>query len=332
MCKVSIIVPVYKVEKYLSRCIDSILKQTFTDFELILVDDGSPDSCGVICDEYAKRDSRIRVIHQRNGGLSAARNSGLKIAIGKYVMFCDSDDYVEQQWCQIMYETICRNPNAWIVTDIWKVDVSGICNLRANYLSEANSDIKSMSYFQIYKLGLSGYVVNKIYSLEKIRKNGIFFDESCFFAEDVAFNVTYYMKCDILLYIPKPLYFYCDNLEGITGRYYADKFSLRIPTFSVRLQVIEENELEEYCDIWLYQFIQLLDNVFDKKNNMSFYKKIVYNQKMVKTPEFRYCVEHASGKRESPLFMRVLKMHDYYMLWMFNHLVQIKNKVKGKLT
>jgi len=96
---ISIIVPIYRVEKYLRRCIDSILDQTFKDFELFLVDDGSPDKCGAICDEYAQRDSRIKVIHKENGGLSSARNVALDVATGDYVMFVDSDDWVEPDFC-----------------------------------------------------------------------------------------------------------------------------------------------------------------------------------------------------------------------------------------
>ena len=97
MPELSIIVPVYKVELYLSKCIDSILAQTFTDFELILIDDGSPDRCGEICDEYAARDSRIIVIHQENQGVSAARNAGLDIAAGEFIGFVDSDDWIEPE-------------------------------------------------------------------------------------------------------------------------------------------------------------------------------------------------------------------------------------------
>ena len=94
MPQISVIVPVYKVEQYLSACVDSILTQTFRDFELILVDDGSPDNCGAMCDAYAAQDPRVRVIHQQNGGLSAARNAALDIAAGEYVTFIDSDDIV----------------------------------------------------------------------------------------------------------------------------------------------------------------------------------------------------------------------------------------------
>ena len=96
MPKVSVIVPVYKVESYLRKCVDSILGQSFSDFEVILVDDGSPDNCGAICDDYATRDQRVKVIHKINGGLSDARNVGLDVAIGQYICFVDSDDWIEQ--------------------------------------------------------------------------------------------------------------------------------------------------------------------------------------------------------------------------------------------
>ncbi len=109
---ISVIVPVYKVEPYLRRCVDSILAQTFTDFELILVDDGSPDNCGAICDEYAAKDSRIYVIHQKNGGLSAARNAGIDWVFAnsdsQYISFVDSDDWVHSRFLELLYEGIQR--------------------------------------------------------------------------------------------------------------------------------------------------------------------------------------------------------------------------------
>ncbi|MBR5126510.1 MAG: glycosyltransferase [Oscillospiraceae bacterium] len=101
--KLSIIVPVYKVEPYLRRCVDSILSQTFTDLELILVDDGSPDGCPAICDEYAEKDCRVKVIHKENGGLSDARNAGLDTAQGEYIGFIDSDDFIHPRMYEILY-------------------------------------------------------------------------------------------------------------------------------------------------------------------------------------------------------------------------------------
>ena len=91
--KISIIVPIYNVEKYIRKCIESIINQTYRNIEIILVDDGSPDNCGKICDEYAKKDSRVKVIHKKNGGLSDARNKGTEVATGEYIMYVDSDDY-----------------------------------------------------------------------------------------------------------------------------------------------------------------------------------------------------------------------------------------------
>ena len=108
MPQISVIVPVYKVEKYIHKCVDSILAQTFTDFELWLVDDGSPDHCGAICDEYAQIDTRVKVIHKKNGGLSDARNAALDVMNGKYIFFVDSDDWISEDALEIMYSALER--------------------------------------------------------------------------------------------------------------------------------------------------------------------------------------------------------------------------------
>ena len=116
MILVSIIVPVYNVEKYLERCIDSLVNQTLKDIEIILVDDGSTDDSGNICDKYAKKDKRIKVIHKENGGLSDARNIGLSIANGRYLQFVDSDDFIHKQMIEILYNTIINNNEVANVT------------------------------------------------------------------------------------------------------------------------------------------------------------------------------------------------------------------------
>ena len=102
---ISVIIPVYKVEKYLDRCLESIVNQTYKNLEIILIDDGSPDNCPAICDEYAQKDSRIKVIHKANGGVSSARNKGIDVATGDYIGFVDSDDWIEPD----MYETLIKN-------------------------------------------------------------------------------------------------------------------------------------------------------------------------------------------------------------------------------
>ena len=137
MPKLSIIVPVYKVEQYLHKCIDSILSQPFTDFELILIDDGSPDCCGKICDEYAAKDDRIIVIHQKNRGVSAARNAGLDIARGEYIGFVDSDDWIEPKMYEIML----------IVAKKMQVDVV-MCG--HNYIAEQGNILRTEACEEVY--------------------------------------------------------------------------------------------------------------------------------------------------------------------------------------
>ena len=119
---ISIIVPIYRVEKYLNRCIDSILSQSYRNLEIILVDDGSPDNCSIICEEYAKKDKRIKVIHKKNGGLSEARNYGIEASTGDYIMFVDSDDYISKDMCKTLLINALEN-NADIV----------VCNFKEVY-------------------------------------------------------------------------------------------------------------------------------------------------------------------------------------------------------
>ena len=319
---VSIIVPVYNVELYIHRCIDSILAQTFTDFELILVDDGSPDNCPTICDEYAEKDGRIFVIHKKNGGLSSARNAGMKVATGKYVLFCDSDDYVDPQWCEAMVNVAEQEPSA--------VVVSGVRNLFSDLPVECVkklSEAISVTYYGLFKAGVSGYSVNKVYRKSILDELKLYFDETCRYAEDVGFNVSYCSAVGKYIFIDSPLYNYVRTQESITSRYYENTFELFLNPFYCRIPLISDADLPEYCDTWLYQFLKLFDNVFDTRCTMGFWKKMRYNQRMIRTPEFTFCLEHASGKNESKLFMRILRLRNYYLLWLFNKLVSLKSKL-----
>lgn len=126
MAVISVIVPVYKVEKFLDRCINSIIQQTFTNLEIILVDDGSPDRSGEICDEWKMKDKRIRVIHKENGGLSDARNKGLDVATGDYVAFIDSDDWIDPDMFQLLYDA----------TQKYQADIAE-CSWRCIYSDES---------------------------------------------------------------------------------------------------------------------------------------------------------------------------------------------------
>ncbi|MBQ9833306.1 MAG: glycosyltransferase family 2 protein, partial [Clostridia bacterium] len=231
MPKISIIVPVYNVEKYLSRCIESILAQTFTDFELILVDDGSPDSCGKICDEYAEKDSRIKVVHKKNGGVSSARNAGLEAASGELVLFCDGDDYVAEQFCEYMQRAAAENAEAMVVCNGLKQAKE---NLEWRYMASEVADTyltKQKSFYQIHKMLLSGSVCNKAFSLAKIRENGLTFNEKKPLGEDVAFAAEYCKLCEGITYIPTPLYRYVYNGGSAIRKYYPNLAELYLSIF-----------------------------------------------------------------------------------------------------
>ena len=157
---ITVIVPVYKVEKYIRRCIESIINQTYRNLEIILVDDGSPDDCGKICDEYAKKDNRIKVIHKENGGLSDARNKALDLANGKYVIFVDSDDYIEKNAIGYLYKLIQK----------YNTDIAiGLVN--SIYDGEKNSILKNKeSNIKVY---------NKEQALETMLYNTEFTNMAC---------------------------------------------------------------------------------------------------------------------------------------------------------
>ena len=133
MPTISVIVPVYKVEPYIRKCVDSILGQTFSDIQVILVDDGSPDQCGKICDEYAKQDNRVEVIHKENGGLSDARNAGIPYAKGEYIIFLDSDDYIENDMFEYMYTRIKDSGAVYgtVCRLLWSRTPQNLCPLHA---------------------------------------------------------------------------------------------------------------------------------------------------------------------------------------------------------
>lgn len=202
--KISIIVPVYKVEKYLNRCLESIIAQTFTDWECILIDDGSPDNCGKICDEYAKKDERFIVIHQENAGVSAARNAGLDVAKGDYISFVDSDDWVESIFLEVQYNDI--------VSRDYDVCICGFVG-KGKVINRELSVIEAKKNLFTPK-GFLGFPFLKIINSQKIQ--GLRFDPSITYCEDTDFFYRLFSKCNKILWTDKPLYYYENNPNSVT--------------------------------------------------------------------------------------------------------------------
>lgn len=211
---ISIIVPVYKVEEYLQRCVDSILNQTYNNIELILVDDGSPDRCGDMCDQYRIKDSRIKVIHKENGGLSDARNAGIKFAKGKYITFIDSDDWISNNYIEILYDllvskdadiSVCN----FIRTETEEIEISSLrkkiyefSNVQAleNLCGEFNVQL-TVSWGKLYKTELFKEIR---FPVGKIHED-----------EFTTYKVLY--KANKIVLTTEPLLYYWQRPDSIMG-------------------------------------------------------------------------------------------------------------------
>lgn len=189
--KISVIVPVYNVEKYIHQCIDSILGQTFTDFELLLIDDGSPDNSGAICDEYAAKDSRVRVFHQENAGVSVARNKGIDEAVGEWISFVDSDDWIDSDFYEA-YFCEMQNKNVDIVFAGFKICTDN--NVENKYVTTSTSRISeniSVAIQSLIKSDMFGWICNKLFRKQIIVRNRLQFNKDIKLSEDQLFTLEY---------------------------------------------------------------------------------------------------------------------------------------------
>lgn len=235
---VSVIVPVYKVEQYLNRCVSSIIRQSYANLEIILVDDGSPDRCPQLCDEWALQDSRIKVIHKENGGLSDARNAGIKKACGKYICFVDSDDYISSKFVETLYELIHMYN-----TDISAVSLKEVSSInQENVVSSHAENIVFEGEAALKELFSNDTFAN--YAWNKMYKRDLFEDVKFPVGrkmEDLGTTYKLLLKAERIAYSTEVLYYYPDKFKirkfgvsdviaitaaGKTAFYYVDKEAL----------------------------------------------------------------------------------------------------------
>lgn len=234
--KVSVIVPVYNVEKYINRCIDSLINQTFTDLEIILVNDGSLDNSGKICDEYAKKYKNIIVIHKENGGLSSARNAGIEIAKGEYLAFVDSDDYVDNKIYEKLYNEAKKEKADTCLCGFYRVrsnnkiiecknPMGGRVIKQDNILKDILVNMMGAEPSYYMDNFLEVCVWKGIYSRKIILNNNIrFVSERDYISEDAIFCIDYIPKTSCVVNIYDCLYYYCENEDSLTTKYRSDRF------------------------------------------------------------------------------------------------------------
>lgn len=250
MEKISIIIPIYNAEKMLRESIDSVIHQTYKNLEIILVDDGSKDSSGKLCDEYSKNDNRIKVIHKENGGLSSARNAGLDIATGKYVMFIDADDFFEPNSCEILYREIEEKNADLVIGNYIHVTYDG---------KKWDSPLFDPRIYDKFKLSINDFeksffvmnsvVWNKIFKREFIEKLNLRFIPKAI-AEDAIFSSYCYVHTDNAYYINNIIYNYRQNKENAS---------------------ISTNCTKQYFEGLNSSYKKIFNN-FESTNNIGFYR------------------------------------------------------------
>ena len=216
MPKISVIVPVYNVEKYLNRCVNSILAQTFDDFEIILIDDGSKDSSPEICDDLAKKNDKIKVFHKENGGQSSARNMGLSAAQGEYISFVDSDDWIEPNMFECLYDLLQKHPKAQMAQCEWRFAKEYIL-LDDKDKSEENIRVfnkKDMLdyFFRIHGEKSNNSICNRLYKKEILSE----FEFKNVKHEDVLACLDFFMASSQMIVSDKVLYHYFVSENGVT--------------------------------------------------------------------------------------------------------------------
>ncbi len=251
---ITVVLAVYNVENYLNRSIESIANQTYKNIEVILIDDGSTDNSPSICDEWAEKDQRVRVIHKQNEGLSMARNTGIEEANGEYIFFFDSDDYVEKNLVECSVEMAIKTKAQIVVYGYDRIDENGV--VKTSSVPELPSEIMRGEEIRsfvvpclagpIIKDGKKYHILSSawgaMYSLDTIKRSGFrFVSEREIISEDIYSNLIYYQYIDCIAIIPKVFYHYCENnAQSLTRMYNPERFERNKHFYRQTLKLCDE--------------------------------------------------------------------------------------------
>lgn len=257
---ISVIVPIYGIDRYLGICIESLIDQTYRNIEIILVDDGSLDRCPEICDLYAKKDSRIKVVHKQNGGLVSARKAGLEVATGDYIGYVDGDDWVDSGFYQAMVTTISEYGSDVVVAgmsrDLFSISSKIMSKIPAgNYEGERLKKLKQnmLTYERFSRIGITTYVWNKLFKREKLIPFQMSVDNGISIGEDAAVTYPYLMDCDKVSVINNCDYHYRQREDSMLKK-----------TTSYSREVVGLKKLHEHLVI----AAELYDSEFNYKNQI----------------------------------------------------------------
>lgn len=324
--RVSVIVPVYKAEPYIRRCIDSILNQTLTNFELLLVDDGSPDNCGAICDEYAAKDCRVRVIHKQNGGVSSARNTGIDAARGEYVAFIDSDDYVDKEYLEMLTKHNC---DFGMCVGVKHLENGQVCP--GADMEEEVAEVTTENLLKWASEGRLLVVWGKAYRIDVLRRNNIRFRNDLCYGEDTVFAMMCAKSCRTASFVKKKMYHYI--------KHPGESLSKRISESSVQSYDIRDQFLISWCrelgaDEDFYKKVSLSGKqkmkwafmeIFETKS-MKLAKRLEWYRLFFSLPTFHNNIQLLFSECSYGL-RRVLSLRSPVLLALYQFLANIKGAI-----
>lgn len=336
MSKVSIIVPIYNVEKYLRECLDSIIAQTFTDWECLLIDDGSPDKCGEICDEYAAKDCRFKVFHKPNGGVSSARNLGLDKACGEWVTFVDADDMIAPDFLSALVEPTFKYKDLdFVHAGCYNYRDGKIVEIEQKYEPYYGSDPAYL--FNKFR----GLTVSKLFRLENVTywSNGLplRFDEKMRIAEDMAFTLDYILNVNHYAFVSETGYLYrTDNEGSATKTIFTPNFETELHSFEhiyratisyinkCNLSVQEVAIRLQQCGNHLHK---VFESIFFSKSN---FKSRVSTVKSLRKSDYFSIIKYANGSFLDRTIDGLLMRKLYYLSSLILTLIVFLKKIKYK--
>ena len=313
--KISVIVPVYNVEQYLEECIESLINQTMQDIEIILIDDGSSDNCGLICDCFEKKYSNITAIHQKNGGLSYARNQGLSIAKGEYISFIDSDDFINVRMLEVLYNACITNHTKMSACNYFYIKDNNV-----QYETETNKVFKLSSVELMKNIfspgnGIGVFAWNKLYHRSLLEEKP--FPEGKLY-EDMGSIYKMIFAAEYISFVDSGLYYYRKFRKGaITTYAYSEKEFDRIGFIDEMTEFIRKNAPEIYMDSinYKYEIVYLpvlnnmiLSNVYDSKMYKKVRNEIIKNRRYIATGNLSFI-------KKLRLFICALNFRVYRLLY-----------------
>jgi glycosyltransferase involved in cell wall biosynthesis len=282
----SVIVPIYNAEKWLGRCIDSILSQSYESFELILVNDGSKDSSGEICDHYAKRDSRVKVIHKSNGGVSMARNTGIDLANGEYIIFVDSDDAISEGYLASMAKGMATGADLCICGAKELIFADGNIIAERDFIIDLPSETTICNLYSSLDVGVEAAFLNtpwsKAYKTQIIKENKIKYDPDLSLGEDIYFNLAYAKKIRNHVVFDKSVYYlyHRENRESLTNRFFESKYEDSVKIYDEWRRTIvslgvDSDTLERFEKLYLRVMFSNIVHVYSHTKSKTKRKEMI---------------------------------------------------------